>query len=140
MGVPNATVEKLILESTFPGQPLAERPDSRSEGVLTDVSLRQGSVEHPERVDLAEIVDKSELCTRPLYIHFQLGPEREAVHALLDTDVREDRRHFFFYSFCCSRLDTAVNRWAATYEDALYCQRFFGVSRQVSASEFLNVS
>jgi hypothetical protein len=84
---PNETVEKLVLGSTFPNQPLAEGPDSRSEGGLTDVLLRQGSVECPERVDPAEIVDHSGPRTRPLYIHFQFGP----VHALLDTDVGEDR-------------------------------------------------
>jgi hypothetical protein len=56
---PNETVEKRILESTFPGQPLVEGPDSRSEGGLTDVSLRQGSVERPERVDLADVVYQS---------------------------------------------------------------------------------
>jgi hypothetical protein len=53
---PNETVEKLVLESTFPGQPLVDGPDCRSEGGLTDVSLRQGSVERPKRVDLAEIM------------------------------------------------------------------------------------
>jgi hypothetical protein len=51
-----------------------ERPDCRSEGGLTDVSLRHGSVERPKRVDLAEIVDQIEPRTRPLYIHFQFGP------------------------------------------------------------------
>jgi hypothetical protein len=75
----NETVEKLILESTFPGQPLAEGPDYRSEGGLTDVSLRQGSVERRKSKQ------------PPLYIHFQLGSQREAVHALLDTDVGKDR-------------------------------------------------
>jgi hypothetical protein len=82
----NETVGKRILGSTFPNQPLVERPDSRSEGGLTDVSLRHGSVERPERMDLAEIVDQSAPRTRPLYIHFQFGP----VHALLDTDVGDD--------------------------------------------------
>jgi hypothetical protein len=66
-------------------------PDSRSEGGFTDGSLRHGSVECPKRVDFAETVDQSEPRTRPLYIHFQLGPEGKAVHALLDTDVGEDR-------------------------------------------------
>src|SRR5215211_314322 len=86
---PNETVEKLILGSTFPGQPLVERPDSPSEGGLTDVSLGHRSAERPKRVDLAEIMYQGE--QSPLYIHFQFGPEREAVHALLDTDVSEDR-------------------------------------------------
>ena len=40
-------------------------------------------------MDLAEIMYQGE--QSPLYIHFQFGPEREAVHALLDTDVSEDR-------------------------------------------------
>jgi hypothetical protein len=65
--------------------------DSRSEGGLTDVSLRHESVECPKGVDFDEIVDHSGPRTRPLYIHFQLGPEREALHAFLDTDVGEDR-------------------------------------------------
>ena len=65
-----------------------ERPDCRSEGGLTDASLRHGSVERLKRVDLAEIVDQGE--QSPLYIHFQLGPEREAVHTLLDTEFGED--------------------------------------------------
>jgi hypothetical protein len=86
-GLPNEAVEKRILGSTFPNQPLVERADSPSEGGLTDVWLRHGSVERPERVDLAEILYQSEPRTRPFYIHFQLGP----VHALLDTDVGEDQ-------------------------------------------------
>jgi len=90
---PNETAEKRILESTFPGQPLVERPDSPSEGGLTEVSLRHGSVERPKRVDLAEIMHQDEPRTRPLYSHFQFGPEREAVHTLLHTDVGEDRFH-----------------------------------------------
>jgi hypothetical protein len=73
---PNETVEKRILESTFSGQPLVERPDSPSEGGLTDVSPRHGSAECPKRVDLAEIMYQGE--QSPLYIHFQFGPEREA--------------------------------------------------------------
>src|SRR5215207_7689991 len=85
----NETVEKLVLGSTFSGRPLVERPDSRLEGGLTDVSLRQGSVERPKRVDLAEIMFQGKQSL--LYIHFQLGPEREAVHAFLHTDVGEDR-------------------------------------------------
>ena len=88
---PNATVEKRILGSTFPSQPLAERPDSRSAGGLTDVSLHHGSVESPKHVDPAQIVYQGEPRTRPLYIHFQFGPKREAVHTLLGTDVGEDR-------------------------------------------------
>jgi len=69
---PNETVEKPFFQSTFPGQRLLERPGSRSEGGLTDVSLRQGSVDRPECVDLADVVYQSE--QPPLYIHFQLGP------------------------------------------------------------------
>jgi hypothetical protein len=42
-------------------------------------------------VDLADIMDQGEPRTRPLYIHFQFGPEREAVHALVHTDVGKDR-------------------------------------------------
>ena len=34
---------------------------------------------------------QSEPRTRPLYIHLQFGPEREAMHALGHTDVGEDR-------------------------------------------------
>jgi hypothetical protein len=67
-----------------------ERPDSRSEGGLTDDSVRHGSVERPERVELAEIVDQSGPRTRPLYSHFQLGPERGAVHVLVHTDQVDD--------------------------------------------------
>ena len=66
-----------------------ERPNSRSEGGLTDVSLRHGSVEHSKRVDLTDIVNQSE--QPPLYIHFQFGTQREAMHALLHTDVGKDR-------------------------------------------------
>ena len=68
-----------------------ERPDCRSEGGLTDASLRHGSVERPKRVDLAEIVDQGGPRTHPLYIHFQYGPVREAVHALVHTDVGKVR-------------------------------------------------
>ena len=46
-------------------------------------------MDRPERVDLADIMYQSE--QSPLYIHFQFGPESEAVHALLDTDVGKDR-------------------------------------------------
>jgi hypothetical protein len=88
---PIESVEKRILGSTFPGQPLVERADSPSEGGLTDVWLRHGSVERPERVDLAEILYQSEPRTRPFYIHFQFGPYRETVHALVHTDVGEDQ-------------------------------------------------
>jgi hypothetical protein len=42
-------------------------------------------------VDLAAIVYQGEPRTRPLYIHFQLGPQREAVHVLVYTDVGKDR-------------------------------------------------
>jgi hypothetical protein len=70
----NETVGKRILGSTFPNQPLVERPDSRAEGGLTHVSLRHRSVECTKRVDLAEIVYQSEPRTRPLYIHIQPGP------------------------------------------------------------------
>lgn len=85
----NETVEKLILGSTFSGQPLVERPNSGSEGGRTDVSLRHGSVEHSKRVDLTDIVNQRE--QSPLYIHFQFGTQSEAVHALLHTDVGKDR-------------------------------------------------
>jgi hypothetical protein len=75
---PNETVEKRTLGSTFPGQPLAERPDSRSEGGLTDVSLRHRSVERAKRVDLADVVYQSKQV--PLYIHFQVGPLHTLPH------------------------------------------------------------
>ena len=66
-------------------------PDSRSEGGLTDVSPRYRSVECPKGVDLADVVDHRE--QPPLYIHLPFGPQREAVHALLDTDVGKDWFH-----------------------------------------------
>ena len=50
-------------------------------------------MDRPERVDLADIVDQGEPRTRPLYIHFQFGPQSETVHALLHTDVGEDWFH-----------------------------------------------
>ena len=43
----------------------------------------------PKDVNLADIVNQSE--QPPLYIHFQFGAEREAVHVLLHTDVGKDR-------------------------------------------------
>ena len=51
--------------------------------------LRIGLCQRPEHVDFADIVYQSE--QPPLYIHFQFGPQREAVHALLDTDVGKHR-------------------------------------------------
>lgn len=56
----NKTVEKLILKRAMPDQGLIERPVSRVEGGLTGVSLRQGSVERPKDVDLADVVYQSE--------------------------------------------------------------------------------
>jgi hypothetical protein len=64
---PNETVGKPILERAFPGQVLIERPVSRVKGISTDVLLRQGSVEHPKDVDLADVVYQSE--QHQLYIH-----------------------------------------------------------------------
>jgi hypothetical protein len=46
-------------------------------------------VEHPKRVDLADSMDQSK--QPPLYIHFQFGTQRKAVHALMHTDVGKDR-------------------------------------------------
>ena len=46
-------------------------------------------MDRSKSVDLADIVYQSE--QPPLYIHFQLGTQSEAVHALVHTDVGEDR-------------------------------------------------
>lgn len=48
-------------------------------------------MDRPEGVDLADVVDQSEQA--PLYIHFPFGPQSEAMHALVDTDVGKDRFH-----------------------------------------------
>jgi hypothetical protein len=69
---PNETVEKLILQISFPVRGIIESPVSRIEGGCTDVFLCQGSADRPKRVDLADIVNQGE--QSPLYIHFQLGP------------------------------------------------------------------
>jgi hypothetical protein len=66
-------------------------PVSGVVGGLTCIFFWQGSVERPEGVDLADIMDQREPRPRPLYIHFQFGPEREAVHALVYTDIGKDR-------------------------------------------------
>lgn len=42
-------------------------------------------------MDLTDVVDDGE--QSPLYIHFQLGPQREAVHAFVHTDVGEHWLH-----------------------------------------------
>ena len=87
---PNETVEKPIFQSSFPGQQLVEGLNSRSEGGETGGEIGKGSVDRPEGVDLADVVYPSEPRTRPLYIYFPFGPQREAVHALVHTDVGED--------------------------------------------------
>ena len=120
----NETVEKLVLESRFPGQPLVERPDSRSEGGLTDVSLRHESVERHERVDPADIVDQSKPRTRPLHIHFGSGKlslcqKQKVVRILALPDHFSFLR--LFSSSSRSPLDTAVNRWAALRTKANLC-------------------
>ena len=48
-----------------------------------------GLVERPKGVDFANIVYQSK--QPPLYIHFQFGTQREAVHALEHTDVGKHR-------------------------------------------------
>jgi hypothetical protein len=65
-------------------------PVSGVVGGLTCIFFRQGSVERPEGVDLADIVDQGKPRTRPLYIHFRFGPERETVHVPVHTDVGKD--------------------------------------------------
>ena len=86
---PNETVEKPILGRAFPVQGLTERPVSRVVGSLRFFSLRQGLDQRPKGVDLADIVNQSE--QSPLYIHFPLRAQSEAMHALLHTDVGKDR-------------------------------------------------
>jgi hypothetical protein len=72
---PNGTVVKTNFAEGFPC------PVSGVECGSASILLRQGPV------DLPDIVYQGEPCTRPLYIDFQLFPEREAVHVLLHTDV-----------------------------------------------------
>jgi hypothetical protein len=72
---PNETVEKLLFQSTFPGQQLLERPDPHFEDAKTDGFPSQWSVERPKRLDLADMI-QSEPRTRPLFIHFPLVPQR----------------------------------------------------------------
>lgn len=50
-----------------------------------------GSGERPEDVDLADLVNQS--VQPPLYIHFQFRAQREAVHALVHTDIGKDWLH-----------------------------------------------
>jgi hypothetical protein len=73
LAVANETVEKLLFQSTFPGSQLLDRSEPRFEDAKTDGFPSRGSVERPERLDLADMVDQGEPRTRPLYIHFQLG-------------------------------------------------------------------
>jgi hypothetical protein len=68
---PNETVEKLLFQSAFPSQQLLDRPEPRFEDAKTDGFPSRGSVERPERLDLADVVDQS--VQPPLYIHFQFG-------------------------------------------------------------------
>jgi hypothetical protein len=53
---PNETVEKPILGRAFPIRGLAKRPIFRFAGSLRAFLLRQGSVDRPISVDLADIV------------------------------------------------------------------------------------
>ena len=46
-------------------------------------------MDRSEGVDLADVVHQGKQA--PLYIHFPFGPQSEAMHALLDTDVGKDR-------------------------------------------------
>ena len=48
-----------------------------------------GLGERPKHVNFTNIMYQSE--QSPLYIHFGFGPQREAVHPLLHTDVGKDR-------------------------------------------------
>ena len=45
--------------------------------------------QRPEHVDLADIVNQGE--QPPLYIHFGFGTKGKTVHALVDTEVGENR-------------------------------------------------
>jgi hypothetical protein len=72
-------------------------------------------VDRPKGMDFADIVYQGE--QPPLYIHFQFGAYREAVHVLLHTDVGKDRG--FLHSILRLPLakrpfgvGIAVNRWA----------------------------
>jgi hypothetical protein len=69
----NETAEKPRFQSTFPGQQLLDRPDSRFGDAKTDGFPGRGTVERPESLDLADVVHQGEPRTCPLYIHFQLG-------------------------------------------------------------------
>jgi hypothetical protein len=51
--------------------------------------LKLGLDQRPEHIDLADIVNQSE--QYPLYIHFALGAQSEAVHVFMHADVRKDR-------------------------------------------------
>ena len=53
--------------------------------------LKLGLDQRPEHVGFADIVNKSEPRTRPLYIHFAFGTQGEAVYVLTHTDIGKDR-------------------------------------------------
>ena len=50
-------------------------------------AARIGLDQRPKGVDLANIVDQSELRTRPLYIHFKFGAGSEAVQAFVNATI-----------------------------------------------------
>ena len=85
----NETVEKPIMGRAFPVQVSTERPVSRAEGSFSFFLLCQRLGQRPEHVDLADIVNQGE--QPPLYIHFGFGTKGKTVHALVDTEVGENR-------------------------------------------------
>jgi hypothetical protein len=75
----NETVEKLYFQTE-------READSWSSCTLNGTKRgRAGLDQRPKGVDFADIVHQSG--QPPLYFHFQFGAQREAVHALLHTDI-----------------------------------------------------
>ena len=89
LGVPNETVEKPIMGRAYPIREPSERPNSQVAGRIRYFPLVQGSEDRSKGVDLADIVNQGE--QPPLYIHFGFGTKGKTVHALVDTEVGENR-------------------------------------------------
>jgi hypothetical protein len=66
--LPNETVEKLFFGSILPSQQLLGRPGPRFEDAKTDGFPNQGSMERPERLDLADVVHQGEPRTQALLV------------------------------------------------------------------------
>src|SRR5829696_8719345 len=86
----------------------------------------------PKRVDLAEIMDQSE--PRPLYIHLQLGPYREAVPAVLDCLLVRDQDFRFQYFLSIASVSEISNSSDLMFGMLKKSSEFFGLACGISLS------